>query len=61
MIADISRKAPMADMRLYSVDSFYAKPPQRTGVVLGYAPLRERKIREGLGVSPRHSTMSSEW
>jgi len=32
----------------YTVDSFYLNPPRRTGVVLGYAPLREREIREGI-------------
>jgi GntR family transcriptional regulator/MocR family aminotransferase len=47
-IADVSRKAQMAGVGLYSVDSFYTKPPRRTGVVLGYAPLREREIREGI-------------
>lgn len=48
MIADVSRKAQMAGVGLYSVDSFYTKPPRRTGVVLGYASLREREIREGI-------------
>jgi DNA-binding transcriptional MocR family regulator len=33
---------------LFPVDAFYLKPPKRTGVVLGYAPLREREIREGI-------------
>jgi len=48
MIADVSRKAEMAGVGLYSVDLFYLKPPRRTGVVLGYASLREREIREGI-------------
>ncbi|HEV2299323.1 MAG TPA: PLP-dependent aminotransferase family protein [Candidatus Acidoferrales bacterium] len=48
MIADVSHKAQMAGVGLYSVDSFYMKPPRRTGVVLGYASLREREIREGI-------------
>jgi GntR family transcriptional regulator / MocR family aminotransferase len=48
MIADVSRRAQMAGVGLYSVDSFYTKPPRRTGVVLGYASLREREIREGI-------------
>ena len=47
-IADVSGKAQMAGVGLYAVDSFYIKPPRRTGVVLGYAPLREREIREGI-------------
>jgi GntR family transcriptional regulator / MocR family aminotransferase len=48
MITDVHRKAEMAGVGLYTVDSFYTKPPRRTGVVLGYAPLREREIREGI-------------
>jgi DNA-binding transcriptional MocR family regulator len=48
MIADVHHKAAMAGVGLYTVDSFYTKPPPRTGVVLGYAPLREREIREGI-------------
>lgn len=48
MIADVSRKAQMAGVGVYAVDSFYIKPPRRTGVILGYAPLREREIREGI-------------
>jgi len=48
MIADVHHKAEMAGVGLYTVDSFYTKPPPRTGVVLGYAPLREREVREGI-------------
>jgi GntR family transcriptional regulator/MocR family aminotransferase len=48
MIADVSRKAEMAGVGLYCVDSFYTKPPRRTGIVLGYAHLREGEIREGI-------------
>jgi GntR family transcriptional regulator / MocR family aminotransferase len=48
MIADVHHKAQMAGVGLYSVESFYSKPPRRTGVVLGYAPLREHEIREGI-------------
>ncbi|MGC1107000.1 MAG: hypothetical protein WA876_10710 [Candidatus Acidiferrales bacterium] len=48
MIARASREAKMAGVGLYSVHSFYRKHPQRTGVVLGYASLREREIREGI-------------
>jgi len=47
-IADVSGKAQMAGVGLYAVDSFYIKRPRRTGVVLGYAPLGEREIREGI-------------
>jgi DNA-binding transcriptional MocR family regulator len=31
------------------VDPFYLEPPRRTGIVLGYAPLSEREVREGIG------------
>lgn len=48
MIVDVHGKAEKAGVGLYSVDSFYLKPPRRTGVVLGYAPLHEREIREGI-------------
>lgn len=48
MIADVHGKAEMAGIGLYSADAFYIKPPRRTGVVLGYAPLRESEIREGI-------------
>jgi DNA-binding transcriptional MocR family regulator len=37
----------MSGVRSY--EPFYLlRPPRRTGVVLGYAPLREREIREGV-------------
>lgn len=48
MITDVHRKAEKAGVGLYTVDPFYITPPRRTGVVLGYAPLREREIREGI-------------
>lgn len=48
MIDDEFDKALRAGVGLYPVDSFYLKPPRRTGIVLGYAPLREREIREGI-------------
>jgi GntR family transcriptional regulator/MocR family aminotransferase len=47
-IADVHGKAERAAVGLYAVDAFYTKPPRRTGLVLGYAPLREREIREGI-------------
>lgn len=47
-IAEVHRKAEDAGVGLFSVDPFYTKPPRRTGLVLGYAPLREREIREGI-------------
>jgi GntR family transcriptional regulator/MocR family aminotransferase len=48
MIADVHGKAEKAGVGLYAVESFYLKPPKRTGVVLGYAPLPESEIREGI-------------
>jgi GntR family transcriptional regulator / MocR family aminotransferase len=47
-IADVYNKAEKAGVGLYSVEPFYIKPPKRTGVVLGYAPLPESEIREGI-------------
>jgi GntR family transcriptional regulator / MocR family aminotransferase len=48
MIADVHAKAEKAGIGLYTVDPFYIKPPKRTGIILGYAPLGEREIREGI-------------
>jgi GntR family transcriptional regulator / MocR family aminotransferase len=48
MIADVHTKAEKAGVGLYGVEAFYIKPPKRTGVVLGYAPLPESEIREGI-------------
>jgi hypothetical protein len=38
--------------------SFYIKPPKRTGVVLGYAPLREREIEREFAAWLRRSNDS---
>jgi GntR family transcriptional regulator/MocR family aminotransferase len=48
MIADAHSKAESSGVGLYTVDSFYIRPPKRTGIVLGYAPLQEREIRKGI-------------
>jgi GntR family transcriptional regulator / MocR family aminotransferase len=48
MIADVHTKAEKAGVGLYGVEAFYIKPPKRTGIVLGYAPLPESEIREGI-------------
>jgi GntR family transcriptional regulator/MocR family aminotransferase len=45
-IGSVGRKA--AGVGLYSVTPYYLEPPRRTGVLLGYGPLRERDIREGI-------------
>jgi GntR family transcriptional regulator/MocR family aminotransferase len=47
-IEDVHGKAEAAGVGLYTADSFYFRPPKRTGLVLGYAPLRERDIRDGI-------------
>jgi GntR family transcriptional regulator / MocR family aminotransferase len=48
MTTDVHGKAEKAGVGLYTADPFYLRPPRRTGIVLGYAPLREREIREGI-------------
>ena len=47
-IEGVSQKAESAGVGLYPVAPFYLKPPRRTGVLLGYGPLHEREIREGI-------------
>jgi GntR family transcriptional regulator/MocR family aminotransferase len=47
-IRDAAGRAEKAGIGLYTADPFYAKPPDRTAILLGYAPLRERDIREGI-------------
>jgi GntR family transcriptional regulator / MocR family aminotransferase len=48
MITDVHGKAEKAGIGLYTADPFYIRSPRRTGIVLGYAPLREREIRDGV-------------
>jgi GntR family transcriptional regulator/MocR family aminotransferase len=47
-IPDLYARAKKAGVGLYTVDPFYARPPNRTGIMLGFAPLREPDIREGI-------------
>jgi len=47
-IRNASERAENAGVGLYTADPFYPKPPDRTGILLGYAALRERDIREGI-------------
>jgi len=47
-ISFVREKAQRAGVGVYSVASFYLKPPRRTGIVLGFAPLHEREIRQGI-------------
>lgn len=48
LLEDASGRAEKAGIGLYTADPFYARPPGRTGILFGYAPLRERDIREGI-------------
>ncbi len=47
-IRDASGRAEKAGIGLYTADPFFARPPDRSAILLGYAPLRERDIREGI-------------
>jgi GntR family transcriptional regulator/MocR family aminotransferase len=47
-IRDASGRAERAGVGLYPAAPFYAKPPERTAILLGYAALHERDIREGI-------------
>jgi GntR family transcriptional regulator / MocR family aminotransferase len=44
----VSDKARRAGVGLYSVRPYYLRPPDRTGVLLGYCPLSEREVRDGI-------------
>jgi GntR family transcriptional regulator/MocR family aminotransferase len=47
-IGSIVEKARRVGVGLYPVAPYYLRPPRRTGVLLGYGPLREHEIREGI-------------
>src|SRR5215468_194926 len=47
-IASLARKAEAAGVAVYPVAPFYLHPPRRSGVLLGYGPLSERQIRDGV-------------
>jgi GntR family transcriptional regulator/MocR family aminotransferase len=47
-IVSVSRKAQAAGIGVYPVAPYYLRPPRRSGVLLGYGPLGERQIREGV-------------
>jgi len=47
-IASVARKAEAAGVGVYAVAPYYLEPPRRTGVLLGYGPLSERQIRQGI-------------
>jgi GntR family transcriptional regulator/MocR family aminotransferase len=48
VIRDVHARAERAGVGLYTVDPFYATPPERTGILLGFAPLMPADIREGI-------------
>jgi GntR family transcriptional regulator/MocR family aminotransferase len=47
-IRSVAEKARQVGVGIYPVAPYYLTPPQRTGVLLGYGPLGERGIREGI-------------
>src|SRR5262249_53270716 len=47
-IGALARKAEEAGVIVYPVAPFYLRPPRRSGVLLGYGPLSERQIRDGV-------------
>jgi GntR family transcriptional regulator/MocR family aminotransferase len=47
-LRDASARAERAGVGLYTADPFYARTPARAAILLGYAGLRERDIREGI-------------
>jgi GntR family transcriptional regulator/MocR family aminotransferase len=47
-IASVARRAAAAGVGVYSVGPYYLRAPRRSGVLLGYGPLSERQIREGI-------------
>jgi GntR family transcriptional regulator/MocR family aminotransferase len=44
----VSDKARRVGVGLYSIRPYYLRPPRRSGILLGYGPLSEREIREGI-------------
>jgi GntR family transcriptional regulator/MocR family aminotransferase len=47
-ISAITRRAAAAGVGVSSVAPFFLRPPERSGVLLGYGALTEREIREGV-------------
>jgi GntR family transcriptional regulator/MocR family aminotransferase len=46
--SELSRRAEAVGVRVFSVRPFYLSPPKRAGLLLGYASLTEREIRDGI-------------
>jgi GntR family transcriptional regulator/MocR family aminotransferase len=47
-VGSVSRRAQAAGVGIYSVAPYYLAPPRRTGVLLGYGPLDEQTISDGI-------------
>jgi GntR family transcriptional regulator/MocR family aminotransferase len=47
-IRRVAHRAAEAGVAVYSVAPYYLRPPRRSGVLLGYGPLDERRIRDGI-------------
>ena len=45
---ELRDRARASGVGVYAVSPFFARPPANTGMVLGYASLTEREIREGI-------------
>jgi GntR family transcriptional regulator/MocR family aminotransferase len=45
----VARRAAAAGVAVYSIAPYYLRPPRRSGILLGYGPLDERRIRDGVG------------
>jgi DNA-binding transcriptional MocR family regulator len=48
VVRDVHASVERVGVGLYTGDPFYATPPKRTGILLGFAPLMRADIREGI-------------
>jgi GntR family transcriptional regulator / MocR family aminotransferase len=44
----IATAAAERGVRIYGISRYYLRPPRRTGILLGYARMKEQQIREGI-------------
>ncbi len=47
-LEDVTRRAAARGVGIYPITPYYMRPPNRAGLLFGYAPLTEREIREGV-------------
>jgi len=47
-VPSLVARAAASGVGIYPIDPYYLKPPQRAGLILGYAALNERDIRAGV-------------